>query len=407
MSPYIQTLSNGLRVIYLPSPTNVVYCGIAINVGTREELPNELGMAHFIEHMAFKGTKKRRAWHILNRMELVGGELNAFTTKENTIFYTSSLNRDFERAVELLSDIVFNGTFPQSEIEKEVSVILDEIKSYEDNPAELIFDEFESLLFQNDSLGNSILGSAETLRNFDTIDALKFKNRYYHPQNMVFFAFGGIEIKKMIKIATKHLSNELPGFNCCTSRKPVSIYKPVNISTCKETHQAHVMIGSRGYSGTNPNRIGLYLLNNILGGPGMNSRLNITLREKKGLVYNVESNVISYSDTGVFCIYFGCSLDNINYCMSLSLKELKKFCKNILSESCLNAAKKQLIGQIGVASDNFESMALGMGKSFLHYGKYETSPEIFKKIESITPSQIINIANEIFNPDNLTTLIYK
>lgn len=407
MTPYIQTLSNGLRVICLPSPTNVVYCGFTVNTGTRDEMPEELGMAHFIEHMAFKGTKKRKAWHILNRMELVGGELNAYTTKEDTVFYTSCLSRDFERAVELLSDIVFNGTFPQNEIEKEVGVILDEIKSYEDNPSELIFDEFEGLLFQGDSLGNSILGNADTLKSFGTADALKFKNRHYQPQNMVFFVFGGLDTKKIIRIAQKHLSGERPTFNCARLRRPVSVYKPKTVVTNKETHQAHVMIGVRGYMETNPDRMGLYLLNNMLGGPGMNSRLNITLREKKGLVYSAESNVTSYSDTGVFCIYFGCDFNDIDRCVSLSLKELKNFCDNTLSEIRLNAAKKQLIGQIGVSSDSFENIALGMGKKFLHNGYYETSQELFKKIDNLTPSQLLRIANEIFNPDNLTTLIYR
>lgn len=401
------TLSNGLRIIHAPSPTNVAYCGFAVDAGTRDEMEQEQGMAHFVEHLIFKGTQKRKAWHILNRMENVGGDLNAYTNKEETVIYSAFLKEHFARAVELLTDIVFHSTFPAQEIEKEVEVIIDEIQSYEDSPAELIFDDFEELIFPEHALGRNILGKPELLRHFRSEDALQFTGRYYKPTNMVFFVQGDIDFKRVIRTVEKTVADipysEVENYQ----RQAPQPYCPKNLTLHKDTHQSHVMIGGRGYHAYDERRTGLYLLNNILGGPGMNSRLNVSLREKRGLVYNVESNLTSYTDTGTFCIYFGCDTEDTDYCIELVQKELNRLRMRALTTAQLAAAKKQIIGQIGVAGDNFENNALSMGKCFLHYKKYEDKEEVFQRIEALTSSQLLEIANELFSEEQLSTLIYR
>lgn len=401
------TLSNGLRIIHAPSPTNVAYCGFAVDAGTRDEMEQEQGMAHFVEHLIFKGTQKRKAWHILNRMENVGGDLNAYTNKEETVIYSAFLKEHFARAVELLTDIVFHSTFPAQEIEKEVEVIIDEIQSYEDSPAELIFDDFEELIFPEHALGRNILGKPELLRHFRSEDALQFTGRYYKPTNMVFFVQGDIDFKRVIRTVEKTVADipysEVENYQ----RQAPQPYCPKNLTLHKDTHQSHVMIGGRGYHAYDERRTGLYLLNNILGGPGMNSRLNVSLREKRGLVYNVESNLTSYTDTGTFCIYFGCDTEDTDYCIELVQKELNRLRMRALTTAQLAAAKKQIIGQIGVAGDNFENNALSMGKYFLHYKKYEDKEEVFQRIEALTSSQLLEIANELFSEEQLSTLIYR
>lgn len=407
MDPFTHTFGNGLRIIHLPSPTHVVYCGFSINAGTRDELPTQQGLAHFTEHMSFKGTEKRRSWQILNRMESVGGDLNAYTTKEETVYYTACLDKDFERAAELLSDLVFHSTFPQTEIDRELGVILDEIQSYEDNPSELIFDDFEGILFKGDQLAGNILGDPEMLKTFRTETFLDFTHKYYNPCNMVFFVFGNITEKKVLSVARKYMEPVINHSESVPVNRPtLPKYTPQHIKIDKETHQAHVMIGTRGLSGDHKDRMALYLLNNILGGPGMNSRLNLSLREKRGLVYNVESNSTSYTDTGIFSVYFGCDPEDVDKCISLTLTELRKICKEHLSPARLRAAKTQLMGQMAVSSDNFENVALGMGKSFLHYHDYQTREELFSKIEAITSDQLQQVALEIFRADNMSTLIY-
>jgi len=404
MNQYI--FPNGLRVIHKPLISKVAYCGYAIDVGTRDEMENEHGMAHFVEHLIFKGTKKRKAWHILNRMENVGGDLNAYTNKEETVVYSAFLVEHFSRAAELLTDIVFHSVFPQPEIEKEVDVIIDEINSYEDNPSELIFDEFEDLIFLNHPLGHNILGEPETLKGFSTKDFVAFTSRYYHPSNMVFFILGNLDFKKIIKEIAK-LTSDIPAVEVKSNRIPPPEYAARHLIVDKQTHQAHIMIGNRGYNAYNDKRTALYLLNNIIGGPGMNSRLNISLREKRGLVYNVESNLTSYTDTGEFCIYFGTDPNDVNKCLALTYKELARLRDKKMTSLQLAAAKKQLIGQIGVASDNNENNALGMAKAYLHYNKYETGGALFKRIDSLTAEVLLEVANEMFAEDQLSTLLYK
>ncbi len=400
------TFPNGLRLIHKPSASKVAYCGFAVNAGTRDEAENEQGMAHFVEHLLFKGTRKRRAWHILNRMENVGGDLNAYTNKEETVVYAAFLTEHFERAVELLTDIVFCSTFPQHEIEKESEVIIDEIRSYEDTPSELIFDDFEELVFRNHPLGRNILGKPELLKSFRTEDVLSFTDRFYRPENMTFFIQGDIDFKKVLRLTGKYMA-DIPAAAVNNQRTPPPPYVPETLHIVKDTHQAHVMIGSRAYNAYDDKRTALYLLNNVLGGPGMNSRLNVSLRERRGLVYNVESNLTSYTDTGAFCIYFGADPHDVDTCLRLVHKELKQLRDVKMTASQLAAAKKQLIGQIGVASDNNENNALGMGKSFLHFRKYESSDALFRRIDTLTPELLLEVANEMFGAEYLSTLIYR
>lgn len=400
------TLPNGLRIIHEPTLSKVSYCGFAIDAGTRDEAENEQGMAHFVEHLIFKGTEKRKAWHILNRMENVGGDLNAYTNKEETVVYAAFLTEHLGRAIELLGDIVFHSTFPQHEIEKETEVIIDEIQSYEDTPSELIFDDFEDMIFRNHPLGRNILGKPELLRSFRTEDVLSFTRRYYQPSNMVFFVQGQYDFKKIVRMAEKYLA-DIPAVEVDNRRTPPPLYVPERLTIPKDTHQAHVMVGSRGYNAYDDKRTALYLLNNILGGPGMNSKLNVSLRERRGLVYTVESNLTSYTDTGAFCIYFGTDIEDMDTCLKLTYKELKRMRDVKMTSSQLAAAKKQLIGQIGVASDNFENNALGMAKSYLHYHKYESSELVFQRIEALTAEQLLEVANEMFAEEYLSTLIYR
>mgnify|MGYP002762152767 FL=1 len=442
------TLDNGLRIIHLPSDSKVVYCGYQINAGTRNEEPGEEGLAHFCEHVTFKGTERRKAWHILNCLESVGGDLNAYTNKEGTVYYSAILKEHIARAVDLLSDIVFHSVYPQAEIDKEVEVICDEIESYNDSPAELIYDEFENILFKGSSLGHNILGTAEQVRSFTTEDALRFTRKLYRPDNAIFFAYGDIDFKKLVKLVGRALADDDSGKlaeedchadfadgadfsggtgfagdeNSITTEKSVSSVKSVGpknypsvgeeiagqtIVMQKNTHQAHVMIGTRAYDVNDDRRMPLYLLNNILGGPGMNAKLNLALREHNGLVYTVESTMVAYGDTGTWSIYFGCDEHDIKRCLRLVRKELDRMMEKPLSDSQMKAAKKQIKGQIGVACDNRENFALDFGKSFLHYGWEKNVDCLYEQVEAITSQQIQDVARELFDKNRLITLIFK
>ncbi|MDR1675589.1 MAG: insulinase family protein [Tannerella sp.] len=405
---FLHTLPNGLRMIHLPAFSPVAYCGLAINAGTRDEQPDEFGLAHFVEHMLFKGTQKRKAWHILNRMEYVGGELNAYTSKEETFIYSIFMAENYERALELIADLAVHSRFPAREIEKERDVILDEIRSYEDNPSDLIFDEFENMLFEGHPLGHHILGNRHSLCSFGSESAHEFVRRHYTAENMVFFSMGNIDFKRTIRLAEKYLSDipaRLPaGHRVKPHPAPL---QPIPCRRRKKTHQSHVLIGGRAFDMYDARRIPLFLLNNILGGPGMNSRLNISLREKCGLVYNVESNVTTYTDTGLCSVYFGTDPKNRERVTRLVEDELRRLRENRLSDFQLSAAKKQAIGQLGVSSDHKENLFLGLGKSFLHHNRYERLPELFAKVNAVTANQLQDIANELFASGRLFTLIYE
>ena len=462
------TLDNGLRIIHLPSDSQVVYCGYQINAGTRNEEPGEEGLAHFCEHVTFKGTERRKAWHILNCLESVGGDLNAYTNKEGTVYYSAILKEHIARAVDLLSDIVFHSVYPQVEIDKEVEVICDEIESYNDSPAELIYDEFENILFKGSPLGHNILGTAEQVRAFKTEDALRFTRKLYRPDNAIFFAYGDIDFKKLVKLIQKALGECPKGRELACSADCKSAETPTKeriaeetptkeriaeetpteeriaegtptgetpteemeagdanhkvqsskfnvqskvagqtIVMQKNTHQAHVMIGTQAYDVNDDRRMPLYLLNNMLGGPGMNAKLNLALREHNGLVYTVESTMVAYGDTGTWSIYFGCDEHDVKRCLRLVRKELDKFMQKPLSDAQLKAAKKQIKGQIGVACDNRENFALDFGKSFLHYGWEKNVDRLYEQVDEITAAQIQAVAQELFDKDRLTTLIFK
>lgn len=406
------TLDNGLRIIHLPSDSKVVYCGYQINAGTRDEEPGEEGLAHFCEHVTFKGTERRKAWHILNCLESVGGDLNAYTNKEGTVYYSAILKEHIARAVDLLSDIVFHSVYPQAEIDKEVEVICDEIESYNDSPAELIYDEFENILFKDSSLGHNILGTAEQVRSFTTEDALRFTRKLYRPDNAIFFAYGDIDFKKLVKLVGRALADDDSGKLAAgiLPKNYPSVREEIAGQTIvmqKNTHQAHVMIGTRAYDVNDDRRMPLYLLNNILGGPGMNAKLNLALREHNGLVYTVESTMVAYGDTGTWSIYFGCDEHDIKRCLRLVRKELDRMMEKPLSDSQLKAAKKQIKGQIGVACDNRENFALDFGKSFLHYGWEKNVDCLYEQVEAITSQQIQDVARELFDKNRLITLIFK
>lgn len=399
-------LSNGLRIIHLPAEGHVVYCGYEINAGTRDELPGEEGLAHFCEHLSFKGTAHRRAWHIINRLESVGGDLNAFTTKEDTVYYAAILREHTARAADLLTDIVFHSTYPQNEIDKEVEVICDEIESYNDSPAELIYDEFENTIFAGHPLGHNILGEAARVRSFTTADALRFTRRYYRPDNAVFFAYGDIDFQRMVRMLEQATSDLSKGQEPTPRNTALPPYQAQELVRKRGTHQAHVMIGNRAYDIHHPLRMALYLINNMLGGPGMNARLNVSLREHNGLVYTAESSMVSYGDTGLWCAYFGCDPHDVNRCRRLVKKELDRLIENPVSETKLKAAKKQLKGQIGVACDNRESFALDFGKSFLHYGWEKDITSLYRHIDAVTAADIRRVAADLFPSDRLTTLLY-
>lgn len=403
------TLDNGLRAIHCPSASPVVYCGYEVCAGTRDEKEGEEGMAHFCEHTTFKGTRHRSAMQILNRLESVGGDLNAFTNKEDTVYYSAILKNHFPRAVDLLTDIVFGSTYPQAEIDKEVEVICDEIESYNDSPAELIFDDFENAIFAGHPLGHNILGSADTLRTYTTADAMRFTQRYYRPENTVFFVYGDVDFKSVVR-QLKRATSAFPAAQPLIDVTPsitLPPYQPRHIVHDKGTHQAHVMVGNRAYSAHDSHRLPLYLLNNILGGPGMNARLNISLRERNALVYTVESSMVSYSDTGLWCTYFGCDPKDVKKCLRLVRRELDRVMDRPLSESQLKAAKRQIKGQIGVACDNRESFALDFGKAFLHYGWLKDVEKLMADIDNVTAREIQQAALDIFDPDRMTTLIYE
>ena len=410
------TLDNELRIIHLPSDSKVVYCGYQINAGTRDEELGEEGLAHFCEHVTFKGTERRKAWHILNCLESVGGDLNAYTNKEGTVYYAAILKEHIARAVDLLSDIVFHSTYPQQEIDKEVEVICDEIESYNDSPTELIYDEFENILFKGNSLGHNILGTAEQVRQFTTEDALRFTRKLYRPDNAVFFAYGDIDFKKLVTLLKRSVGSEElrvknEEFNSREEERmkgeESNSPKGQTIVMEKHTHQAHVMIGTQAYDVHDDRRMPLYLLNNILGGPGMNAKLNLALREHNGLVYTVESTMVAYGDTGTWSIYFGCDEHDVKRCLRLVRKELDKFMEKPLSDAQLRAAKKQIKGQIGVACDNRENFALDFGKSFLHYGWEKNVDRLYEQVDAITAQQMQAVAQELFDEHRLTTLIFK
>ncbi len=407
------TCKNGLRIILLPSQSTVIYCGFAVNAGTRHEQLGEEGLAHFCEHLSFKGTNRRSAVQIINALEGVGGELNAFTNKEDTVYYAATTQQHFKKAVDVLCDIVFCSQYPQHEVDKECEVVCDEIDSYEDTPSELIFDEFENLLFEGHPLGHNILGTSEQIRKYTSEDARRFTQRYYRPENCIFFASGDVDLKSLVKILSTITSPNQQSDDGYSAPMPSPLKTLRATFPChtiirqRGTHQAHVMMGTRTFPYTDKRRWPLFLLNNILGGPSMNSRLNLSLRERNGLVYTVESAMSNYSDTGVWAVYFGCDPHDVKRCCRLVRHELDRLILSPITDQQLHKAKQQIHGQLAIASDNREQFALDFAKNFLHQGVERNLQEIIAQVDQLTAEQLQQVAREVFAEDQMLTLIYQ
>lgn len=406
MDIFLHTLDNGLRLVHKRIPGLVAHCGLIINIGSRDESDREHGIVHFIEHMLFKGTGKRKAFHILSRLEDVGGELNAYTTKEETAVHASFLKDDYERAIELISDVTFNSIFPDKEIEKEKDVVIEEINSYLDNPAELIFDDFEEMIFHDQPIGRNILGTEKTIKSFSRKELSNFVSENYNTSQMVFCSVGNISDEKILKLFKTYFSKLVT-----PERKDRDIrrwnYKPSVVTKKKDTYQNHCVIGNTAYDFKDSRRMRMFLLNNIIGGQGMNSRLNLSLREKNGLAYNVESSYNPYFDTGIFLIYFGTDSQYLDKSISITMTELKKLRESKLGTIQLSKAKNQIKGYLVRGYENHESLMLSLGKSLQVFGKIDTIEEICRKIDNVTASEILETANDIFEPSQLSTLIYK
>jgi predicted Zn-dependent peptidase len=402
----LHTLDNGIRLVHHRTNGMVAHCGLIINTGSRHESDAEHGMAHFIEHMLFKGTRKHRSFYILTRLDEIGGELNAYTTKEETAIHASVLKEDFSRAVDMISDLAFNSVFPGQEIEKEKDVIIEEINSYFDNPGELIFDEFEEMVFPGQPLGRNILGTPESVRSFTKKKIEKFISGKYNTNRIVFCSTGDIADEKVLKLFRKYFERQ-PAKVKRPNNGKISKYIPASITRNKKTFQNHCMIGNVAYPVKDSRRSGMALLNNILGGQGMNSRLNLELREKRGLAYNVESGYNAYHDTGVFSIYFGCDSQVLEKCLDVVSSELRKLRTTKLGTLRLAKAKTQVKGYLARGYEHHESLMLSMGKSLLVANRIDTLEDICRKIDAITESQLLEIANEVFEPSRLSYLIYR
>jgi len=399
------TLPNGLRVIHKEVPRSASHIALVVNAGSRDELSGEAGVAHFIEHCLFKGTKKRKTFHILNRLERVGGDLNAYTTKEETWISASFLERDLDRAIELVSDISFNSTFPEKEIAKEQEVILDEIASVLDNPSDVIFDEFEERLFGTHPLGRTILGTQESVNNLGKLQINSFVERYYCPDQMVFASVGSTPIAKFKKLCEKYLGQEVGRISQLNRLVPQAI--PVfDERVEQDTHQVHHLLGGITVGADHPDKLPLTLLANYLGGPAMNCRLSLNIREKYGMAYHIEAGYSPYQDSGVFSVYFGTDRRHHDRVEALVDKELMLLCNTKLGVRQLHDAKTQLIGQIALSQDSGPAMMTGLAKSFLLYNKVQPLDDFFKSIEKISADDLLRVANQFIKPDLLSRLVY-
>lgn len=399
-------LKNGLKIIHQQTASRAAWCGLIIGVGSRDEREGEEGIAHFIEHVIFKGTERRKAFHILSRMEDVGGELNAYTTKEDTCIYASFLKEDYERALELFADIVLHSVFPEKEIEKEKEVVVDEINSYKDNPGELIYDDFEELIYDGYAIGKNILGNEETVKRLAREDILGFVRRNYHPGRMVVSSVGDISFERLVRLVERYFG-EVSGEEKPLVRVRPEVYVPQRKVVEMDTYQNHCVLGNVAYDYMQDKRLALSLLVNILGGMGMNSRLYLNIRERYGLAYNVEAAYTPYSDTGIFTVYFGCDAKDLERCLQLCRREMEALCRRPLGRMQLLKAKRQMTGQMMIAAENYENMMLSIGKSFLVYGKVDETEAICAEVEGVTPELLQEVAQEIFAEERQSVLIYK
>lgn len=402
----IKELPNGIRIVHQQiTHTRVVHCGFILNIGSRDEDKELEGIAHFWEHMAFKGTHKRKTFHIINRLESLGGELNAYTTKEKVCFYASILKEHYDKAAELLFDITFNSTFPPKQIEKERQVILEEMAMYRDSPDDAIQDELDELVFENHALGRNILGTEQTVSRFSQQDFFEFISSRLDTSEIVFSVVGNITFEKVLKAVEGPLK-EIKAKHSLYIRSGFHDYAPKHKTIPRDVTQSLCAIGRPAYSLHDPNRFKLYLLNNILGGPTMNSRLNLSLRENHGYVYSIESSYQSFSDTGFFGIFFGTEEKTLKKSLTIVHREMEKLRKKLLGTTQLHMAKEQAIGQMAMAEENYAALMLVYGKSLIDHGKIDPLDIIFEKIRSTTATELRDIAEDIFDPTSLSYLIY-
>ena len=405
MELFTLTLPNGIRLVHYPVSGIVAHCGVFVGAGTRDENAHEHGIAHFIEHTIFKGTEKRNVFHILNRLENVGADLNAFTTKEETVIYASFLKEDIDRTLELFQDIIFHSVFPQKEIEKEKQVVIDEIKSYQDNPSEQVMDDFEDMVFKNHELGKNILGTGKSIHRFSREDIFGFIRRNYRPERIVIASVGNLDFKRLSALVMKYFNQE-PERAKPVSRKPFLVYSPADLTKKKSSFQVHCVLGGPGYSFSDPRRVPLALLSNMLGGPILNSRLSLALRDRNGLTYQNDAYYVAYSDTGIVSIYFG--TDPVNYEKALEIvrKELKRLRTEKLSPVQMKTIRKQFIGQLSIARESNSGVMLTLGKNILLRNQYDTLESIIAAVEATTPEQLLEISNDIFDPARMSQLTF-
>ena len=398
------TLSNGIRGIHRQVRSGVAHCALVVNAGCRDERKGEYGIAHFTEHALFKGTECRRAYQVNCRLENLGGELNAYTTKEDTTLHATVLRRDFRRAVELIADVIFRSTYPDKELRKEREVIADEINSYKDSPSERIYDDFEDLIFKGSELGHNILGSKASIARFDSEAIKRYVARCYTTDQMVFSSIGNFSVATAKAVAEEYLGSFEPTMRNFKRVEPLE-YQSFDVTLSRHTHQCHGLIGTRGYSIADERRLPLALLVNILGGPSANSLLNIELREKRGLSYNVEATYTPYSDCGIVGIYFSSDHDNGEQCVELIEEAAHRMMREPISPRRLAIAKRQFVAQMAISMESNEGYMLGAGKSYLLYKDIDTLEEAYAKVMAISAEQIMDVAKDKFN--NLSRLIYK
>ena len=406
MDYQVHQLQNGIRVLHKPSPSNISHACIIINAGSRDEGQAKDGLAHFIEHLLFKQTEKRNTNQILNRLELVGADLNAYTTKEYTCVHASFLKPHLERSLDLFEDILFHSVFPEEEMNKEKEVILDEISSYQDQPDEAINDDFEDLLFEGHPLGRNILGTPESVKSFNKKDIQLFMKSNYRTDEIIIGIFGDYDFKTVIRISEK-LYGKIPANLPARVREKVGPYTPKKNIFSKPINQAHCVIGNQSYSFHHKHRTAFLLLNNLLGGTGMSSRLNLEIREKYGIAYTIESNYTPMSDSGIFSIYFGTDSEKTEKAIKLLEKELKKLRDQKLGPIQLQQAKRKFIGQIALGEENRMGLIISMSKSLLDFNRVDSLEEVFAKINTVNAPQLLEIANEMFDPKQLSSLIFN
>jgi predicted Zn-dependent peptidase len=402
----VHTLSNGIRILFKHAPSTITHCCFIVNAGSRDELGHQIGLAHFIEHLLFKETERRNTSQILNRLELVGADLNAYTTKEYTCIHASLLNQHLERTIDLFEDILFHSTFPEEEQEKERGVILDEIASYLDQPEEAIQDDFECLLFKDHPIGENILGTPETVAKLSSKDIQDFMAANNNTSEMVFAVFGDYDFKKLIKLSEKYFGT-VPANNAQKHRLTPELNTNGNYIFTKPISQTHCVIGNQAYASSHQNKTGLLLLNNMLGGMGMSSRLNLEIREKHGIAYTIESNYTALTDTGIFSIYFGTDSEKAEKATKLVHKELKKLREQKLGTLQLHQTKEKFIGQIALAEESRMGLIISMAKSLVDFNYVDSLQQVFDKINAVTAEQLLAISNEIFDDSRMVTLVFE